>query len=628
MGATKRNWPLARGFDRFYGFLGGETNNWYPSLAEDNHYVDQPYLPEDGYHLSKDLADKAISFIADSKTTAPAKPWYLWFCPGANHAPHHAPEEYIAKYAGQFDDGYEAYREWVLPRMVERGILPEGTALTDINPLPGEAAQPLDHVRPWAELNDEEKRLFAKMAEVYAGFSEYTDAQVGRIVDYLEETGQLENTLIMYCADNGASGEGSPNGSVNENKFFNSYPDDLEDNLSHLDDLGSPNTYNHYPTGWATAFSTPFKMFKRYTYQGGVADPLVVSWLGGIEARGEVRNQYHHAVDIVPTILECVGLEMPDQVQGYAQSPLPGVSMRYSFGADGPTEKKVQYYEMMGTRALWHEGWHVVAQRAPQQGGNAADYGNDIWELYHSDEDRSEVHDLAAEHPDKVKELVNLWYVEAGKYDVLPLDNRSIVELLKEMPVMAIPEGGMYRYYPGTSPVPEFNAAEIRGRSFKILATVDITDADASGVLLANGARFGGHSLFLKDRRLWYAYNFLGIPPEQQLSSPDEIGVGQHVLGMEFAKEGHGDHGEGLGTVTLYVDDLAVAKGEFKTQSGHFALCGEGLTVGRDSSDPVSKEYDSPFAFTGGTIQVVEIAVGDDQYLDLEREAHAALARD
>ncbi len=628
MGATKRNWPLARGFDRFYGFLGGETNNWYPSLAEDNHYVDQPYLPEDGYHLSKDLADKAISFIADSKTTAPAKPWYLWFCPGANHAPHHAPEEYIAKYAGQFDDGYEAYREWVLPRMVERGILPEGTALTDINPLPGEAAQPLDHVRPWAELNDEEKRLFAKMAEVYAGFSEYTDAQVGRIVDYLEETGQLENTLIMYCADNGASGEGSPNGSVNENKFFNSYPDDLEDNLSHLDDLGSPNTYNHYPTGWATAFSTPFKMFKRYTYQGGVADPLVVSWLGGIEARGEVRNQYHHAVDIVPTILECVGLEMPDQVQGYAQSPLPGVSMRYSFGADGPTEKKVQYYEMMGTRALWHEGWHVVAQRAPQQGANAADYGNDIWELYHSEEDRSEVHDLAAEHPDKVKELVNLWYVEAGKYDVLPLDNRSIVELLKEMPVMAIPEGGMYRYYPGTSPVPEFNAAEIRGRSFKILATVDITDADASGVLLANGARFGGHSLFLKDRRLWYAYNFLGIPPEQQLSSPDEIGVGQHVLGMEFAKEGHGDHGEGLGTVTLYVDDLAVAKGEFKTQSGHFALCGEGLTVGRDSSDPVSKEYDSPFAFTGGTIQVVEIAVGDDQYLDLEREAHAALARD
>ena len=247
VGATKRNWPLARGFDRYYGFIGGETNNWYPTLVEDNHYVDQPSMPEDGYHLSKDLADKAISFIADSKTSAPQKPWYLWFCPGANHAPHHAPEEYIAKYAGQFDDGYEAYREWVLPRMVERGVIPEGTALTDINPLPGEAAQPSDHVRPWGELNDDEKRLFSRFAEVYAGFSEYTDAQVGRIIDYLEETGQIENTIVMYCADNGASGEGSPDGTVNENKFFNAYPEDLEQNLAMIDQLGSPDDLQPLP---------------------------------------------------------------------------------------------------------------------------------------------------------------------------------------------------------------------------------------------------------------------------------------------------------------------------------------------------------------------------------------------
>src|SRR6476619_2630084 len=306
-GASKKNWPLGQGYDRFYGFIGGETNNWYPSLAEDNRYIDQPALPEDGYHLSKDLADQALRMIRDSKQTEPDKPWYLWFCPGANHAPHHAPEEYIAKYAGMFDDGYEAYREWVLPRMIERGILPEDTALTDINPLPGEAARPLDQVRPWDELNDDEKRLFARFAEVYAGFSEYTDAQVGRIIDYLEEPGQLEDTIVMYCADNGASGEGSPDGTVNENKFFNAYPEDLEQNLAMLDQLGSPDTYNHYPTGWATAFSTPFKMFKRYTYQGGVADPLVISWPKGIAARGEVRNQYHHAVDIVPTILECIG---------------------------------------------------------------------------------------------------------------------------------------------------------------------------------------------------------------------------------------------------------------------------------------------------------------------------------
>ena len=281
--ATKRNWPLARGFDRFYGFIGGETNQWYPDLVEDNHYVEQPYTPEEGYHLSKDLADKALGFIRDSKQSHPDKPWFLWFCPGANHAPHHAPQEYIDKYKGEFDDGYEAYREWVLPRMIEKGIMPEGTELTPLNPLPEGQVVEADAVRPWDSLSDDEKRLFARMAEVYAGFSEYTDAQVGRIVDYLEESGQLDNTIVFYCADNGASGEGSPDGSVNENKFFNAWPDDIEQNLAMLDQLGSPKTYNHYPTGWAAAFSTPFRMFKRYTYQGGVCDPLVISWPAGIE---------------------------------------------------------------------------------------------------------------------------------------------------------------------------------------------------------------------------------------------------------------------------------------------------------------------------------------------------------
>jgi arylsulfatase len=271
MGASKKHWPLGMGYDRFYGFIGGETNNWYPDLVEDNHTIDQPYQPEDGYHLSRDLADKAISFIRDSKQSEPGKPWYLWFCPGANHAPHHAPAEYIAKYKGKFDDGYEAYREWVLPRMIERGILPEGTELTPLNPMSEGTFAPADAVRPWDSLSDEEQRLFSRMAEVYAGFSEYTDAQVGRIVDYLEESGQLENTIVFYCADNGASGEGSPNGSVNENKFFNAYPDDIAENLAMVDQLGSPATYNHYPTGWAVALSTPFRMFKRYCYQGGCA---------------------------------------------------------------------------------------------------------------------------------------------------------------------------------------------------------------------------------------------------------------------------------------------------------------------------------------------------------------------
>jgi arylsulfatase A-like enzyme len=368
MGASKKEWPLGLGYDRFYGFIGGETNQWYPDLAEDNHYIDQPYQPEDGYHLSKDLADKAISFIRDSKQSEPDKPWYLWFCPGANHAPHHAPQDYIDRYKGKFDDGYEAYREWVLPRMIERGILPEGTELTPINPMAEGTFAPADAVRPWDSLSDEEKRLFSRMAEVYAGFSEYTDAQVGRIVDYLEESGQLENTIVFYCADNGASGEGSPNGSVNEGKFFNGWPDDIEQNLAMIDQLGSPSTYNHYPTGWAVALSTPYRMFKRYSYNGGVADPLVISWPAGITARGEVRDQYHHSVDIYPTILEACGVEMPEVVNGHRQSPLSGISMAYTFEADEPTRKQTQYYEMLGTRGIWHQGWKAVTEHGAVPG--------------------------------------------------------------------------------------------------------------------------------------------------------------------------------------------------------------------------------------------------------------------
>ena len=379
----KSNWPLQQGFDRFYGFLGGETNQWYPTLTEDNHAIEQPYRPEEGYHLSKDLADQALRMLRDSQSAAPSRPWFMWLCPGANHAPHHVDPEWADRYKGQFDDGYEAYREWVLARMVEKGIMPADTELTPLNPMPEGTFSPNDTVRPWDSLSDDEKRLFSRMAEVYAGFSEYTDHQVGRVVDYLEQSGQLENTLILYCADNGASGEGGPDGSVNENKFFNGWPDDIAENLAHLGDLGSPNTYNHYPSGWAAAFSTPFKMFKRYSYAGGTCDPLVIHWPKGIAARGEIRNQYHHVTDVVPTILDCCGVEMPDVVDGYEQVPLVGTSMRYTFDADGPTRRGGQYYCMLGTRGMWEDGWKVVAVHGPTSGiGN---FDADRWELYHVD---------------------------------------------------------------------------------------------------------------------------------------------------------------------------------------------------------------------------------------------------
>jgi arylsulfatase len=632
-GASKKNWPLAQGYDRFYGFIGGETNNWFPSLAEDNRYIDQPYLPDDGYHLSKDLADQALRMIRDSKQTEPDKPWYLWFCPGANHAPHHAPQEYIDKYKGAFDDGYEAYREWVLPRMIERGILPEGTALTEVNPMPDGTFSTTDLVRPWAELTDEERKMFSRMAEVYAGFSEYTDAQVGRIVDYLEESGQLENTIIFYCADNGASGEGSPNGSVNEGKIFGGYPDDVAQNLSMVDQLGSPDTYNHYPTGWAMAFSTPYRMFKRYVYQGGVCDPLVIHWPAGIASRGEVRNQYHHSTDIVPTILDACGVEMPDVYNGVEQSPLAGVSMRYSFDSAGaPTEKHTQYFEMLGNRGIWHDGWKAVTEHGPVSGISRFD--DDRWQLFHTDVDRAEAVDLSQQDPARVEELVRLWFEEAEANKVLPLNDLQIIGNAKDFETfigmefkVPVPPSGQYTYYPGTSEVPERSAANTHGVSYKVLADVELTN-DTRGVIFAHGSRFGGHALFVKDGRVHYAYNFLGIPPENLISAPVPTS-GRHTIGVEFTKERMGEFREGIGPLKLHIDDQVVGEQEIRTVLGHFSLCGEGLCIGYDSGDAVSSRYvGSRFEFSDGTIHKVVFDIADDAYVDLEAHYAAALSRD
>ncbi|WOF43740.1 arylsulfatase [Sphingopyxis indica] len=626
-GGVRSEWPLQQGFDRFYGFLGGETNNWYPDLVEDNGFIDQPYGPEDGYHLSKDLADQALRMIRDQKASNPSKPWFMWFCPGANHAPHHSPKEYADKYKGKFDEGYDAYRKWVVPRMIEKGLLPADTRIEDFNFLPDAIANKGDFVRPWDELNDQEKKLFARMAEVYAGFSEYTDAQVGRIIDYLEESGQLDNTIIFYCSDNGASGEGSPNGSVNENKFFNNYPDTLEENLKYIDVLGGVETYNHYPTGWAAAFSAPYKMFKRYSeYAGGTCCPLVIHWPKGIKAKGEVRNQYHHSTDIVPTILECIGVEMPDTFRGVKQHPLSGVSMKYSFDAkpDAPTQKKKQYYAMLGTRGMWADGWKAVALHAPLT--SKGHFDQDEWELYNTDNDRSETVNLADKHPEKLKELVDLWMKEAEANNVLPLDDRSAAEMLAIERPSTEPPRQRYIYYPGTSPVPEGVAVNVRGRSYKIIADVELTDK-SEGVIFAHGSRFGGHSLFIKDGKLHYVYNFLGIKPEQKFVS-GKLTPGKHTLGMEFIREGQGEYGESLGKTTLYVDSEAVDDGDMKTQLGKFTLSGDGLCIGRDSGDAVSEEYSSPGEFKNGRIFGVAVTVEETQYLDLEKLAAAAMAVD
>ena len=403
------------------------------------------------------------------------------------------------------------------------------------------------------------------MAEVYAAFSEYTDVQIGRIIDYLEESGQLDNTLIFYCADNGASGEGSPNGSVNENRFFNGYPDDIESNMAMIDKLGSPDTYNHYPTGWAVAFSTPYRMFKRYaSYAGGTCDPLVIHWPKGIKPRGEMRHQYHHCTDIVPTILECCGVTMPESVDGVKQSPLAGVSMRYSFDdANAPTTKETQYYEMVGTRGIWHKGWKASTVHAPAP-ADQGKFDKDRWQLFHVDEDRAEAHDLADKHPEKVKELVGALAGRGEEEQRAAARGPRRRTAIHELEFHAAPPAsGRYVYYPGTTEISEAVAARTLGISFKILAEVEFT-GDTQGIICSQGSRFGGYAMFVKGGKLVFVYNFLGIPPEQRLTC-DAPTAGKHVVGVEFIKEAISKNLEALGKMTLYVDDNAGRQRRFRT---------------------------------------------------------------
>ncbi|MER6418230.1 sulfatase-like hydrolase/transferase [Streptomyces sp. NPDC001137] len=636
MASSKRHWPLSRGFERFYGFLGGESDQYYPDLVYDNHPHEVQQTPDQGYHLSKDLADRAIEFIRDAKVIAPDKPWFTYLCPGAGHAPHHVPREWADQYRGVFDDGYEVYRELALRREIELGVMPEGTELTPINPHgepyalgPGGAPWPAgEFVRPWQTLTEDERRLFARMAEVFAGFVSYTDAQLGCVLDYLAESGQLDNTITVVVSDNGASGEGGPNGSLNENNFFNGVPDDMADNLRHLEDLGSPKTYNHYPTGWAWAFDTPFKYWKRWaSYEGGVADPMFLSWPAGIGAAGGIRHQYTHAIDIVPTLYDLLGVDPPETVKGYRQTPLQGASLRGVLeDPEAPDPRDTQFYVMLGTRGIWHDGWHASALHPPAPSGWSG-FDDDTWELYHLREDRAEARDLAAEHPQKLEELKRLWAREAERLGGLPLDDRTAIEIFSTpRPQLSEPRD-QYVYYPDCADVPESVAVNIRGRSYALAADVRLDTPEARGVLFAHGGRFGGHSLYLLDGRLHYVYNWLGRM-EQKVASPGRVPVGDHILSADFRADDRKDNGLTVGTLTLRVDDREVGAIRIRTQPGMFACDGEGLCVGRDSGQAVSADYDPPFHFLGGTIRRVLVDVSGQPFADLEKEAAGAFMRD
>jgi arylsulfatase len=620
LAAPRHRWPLGRGFERFYGFLGGDTNQWNPDLVEDNHHIDQPKQPEDGYHLTEDLADRAIEFVTDLRNVTPEKPFFLYFCTGACHAPHHAPKEWIEQYRGKFDMGWDRAREVIFERQKEMGILPPGTDLTE-----------RPHWIPaWDSLDDDAKRLYARMMEVYAGFASHTDHHIGRLLDFLETIGELENTITVVISDNGASAEGGPHGSLNEAKFFNRVPETVEEILPRIDELGGPHAFNHYPFGWTWAGNTPFQRWKREVHEGGVADPCIVHWPKGIAAKDELRGQYVHAVDITPTVLELLQMEPPAAIKGVTQSRIEGISFAQTLNdSDAASKHETQYYEMLGNRAVYHRGWKAATYHGTE--GMIYDgvtdpsrpFDEDRWELYHVAEDFSEAHDLADEYPEKLRELQSVWWAEAGRYNVLPLDARSIGRALGR------PRPGASRkrfvYYPGGAPIEGVAAVNVRNRSHSISADVVIPEGGAEGVLVADGGRFGGYSLYITDATLTYAYNFLG-GDRWYVRADVHIPPGRHMIQCTFEKTGPQPFGAG-GVVRLFVDGTEVGDGELPRTVPFVYGLGSGFSVGCDDGAPVTDEYRSPFAFTGTLCRLVVDVSGPEPPRDLVQEAAIEMAR-
>ena len=624
-------WPLGRGFERYYGFLGGETHQYYPELVYDNHQVEPPKTPEEGYHLTEDLVDKAISFIADAKQVAPNKPFFLYFATGAMHAPHHVPKEWADKYEGMFDDGWEAYREKTFARQKELGVIPADAELSRHDP----------DVKPWDECTAEEQRLYARMMEVFAGFLTHTDHHIGRMLDFLKQTGEFDNTLIMVLSDNGASSEGGPEGSVNENLFFNNVPESLDENLRALDDLGGPNHFNHYAWGWTWAGNTPFRRWKRETYRGGISDPFVVHWTNGIQSKGEVRNQFAHAIDMVPTVLDALGIEAPASVKGVTQSPIEGYTLAGTFDDREATSRHAtQYFEMMGHRSIYADGWRAVCPwPGPSFTEAGAFFGEPIpseklteldasgWELYHVEEDWAENHNIAEEHRDKLIEMIAQWYVEAGKYNVLPVDGRGTLRFTEERPQIA--QGrDRYTYFPGTQSVPYYSGPLTLNRTHTITADVDIPEGGAEGCLVSFGGTDGGYSLYVQGGMLHYVQNYVA-KEYLHVSSEETVPSGRHDLRFEFEATGEPDFTSGKGSpgrAKLYVDDKLVGQADFAvTTPLSLGLTG-GIKVGADPGAPVTPYYEPPFEFTG-VLYSVTFDVSGDVIKDHEAELRRIMAR-
>lgn len=570
------NWPLQKGFDRFYGFLQGETDQFHPELTSDNGHIDPPGRPDDGYHVSEDVVDKATGWINDLHSIRPDRPFFLYLAFGATHAPHQAPADYVQQWRGRFDEGYDVARERWFGRQLELGVVPQGTTLAPRNP----------GVPAWDDLTQPQQRFAARLQEAFAAMLEHTDAQIGRLVDFLEARGVLDNTLLMVLSDNGASREGGPYGVMDEFSFFNAMWEDIDEIAANrLDDIGGPHSHSNYPWGWAQAGNSPLRWYKQNTYGGGVRDPLVVHWPVGIEDRGAIRSQFCHAVDITPTILAVTGAANPDHHNGVPQIPMHGASIDATFrDAAAPTPRSVQYFEQMGHRGLWADGFKITTYH--EQGHP---FDDDEWALFNLDNDFSECHDVSAEHPDKLRELIDTWWVEAGKNGVLPLDDRMI-ELFGGAPRPGTVHARKdYVYYPPVSHIPADACPPLGGRAWTITAVVDVPDAGAEGVIYARGSHNVGHSFFVRDDSLQFEYNALGT--RYRARAPLSLSSGRHELTARFDRDGRG----GVLTVGCDGDDL----GSVEIPKIVRMLGSTGMDIGRDALSPVTDDYVAPYPFSG-----------------------------
>jgi arylsulfatase A-like enzyme len=604
-----QQWPTGSGFEHFYGFVGAETNQWYPALYDGISPVEPSKTPEEGYHFTEDLTDHAISWVQRQKSLMPDKPFFMYFAPGATHAPHHVAPEWSAKYRGAFDAGWDVLRDETLARQKEQGIVPPDAELS---------ARP-EQIGAWADVADDLKPVLARQMEIYAGFMEHTDHQIGRLLDAIDELGALDDTLVyLIIGDNGASAEGTPNGTFNEMISLNGAAEfETVDFMSErIEEFGTPSAYNHYAVGWAHAMNTPFQWTKQVaSHFGGTRNGTIVHWPNGISAKGEVRQQFHHIIDVGPTIFDVAGIPEPTFVNGIQQAPIHGVSMAYAF--DEPTaeeHRETQYFEVACNRGIYHKGWTAVTRHSVPWdfGAELPLLDDDVWELYDTSTDWSQAHDLAAEHPDKLKELQRLWLIEAVKYNVLPLDDRRIERFNSDIAGRPqLVKGNAQILYGGMSRLSENSVLNLKNKSHSVTAEIDVPEGGANGVMVAQGGAFAGWSLYLHEGKPKYCHNLAGLM-RFYVEGDQVVPPGNHQVRMEFAYDG-GGLAKG-GTAALFIDGKPVGDGRINATVPMIYSGDETCDIGSDSGTPVSEDYAGESSRFTGTVNWVELQIGEDNH--------------